>query len=142
MIHRLATKGDTSLLAAMNLQLIRDEGHRNSMSLGQLQERMAGWLDGGYRAVLFEQEDDVIGYVLYKPEPEWLYLRQFFIAPDYRRQGFGRRAMNRLMSDLWKDAARIRLDVLSGNDVAIAFWRSVGFEAYCLTMERDRSRAC
>ena len=33
-------------------------------------------------------------------------------------------------------SARIRLDVLIGNAGGIQFWRSVGFEDYCITMER------
>lgn len=33
------------------------------------------------------------------------------------------------------DAARLRLDVLVGNDAAIAFRHSVGFHDYRLTME-------
>jgi len=28
--------------------LIRDEGHRNAMTVAQLQERMANWLKGEY----------------------------------------------------------------------------------------------
>lgn len=135
-----ATRSDISLLAELNRQLIRDEGHRNSMSLAQLEDRMVGWLDGEYQAILFEHDGTVVGYALYKEESEWLYLRQFFVVPDFRRRGIGRCALNWLMSHVWKNAERIRLDVLAGNTEAIAFWREMGFESYCLTMEQERSR--
>jgi ribosomal protein S18 acetylase RimI-like enzyme len=140
MNYRPATQADASLLAALNQQLIRDEGHRNRMSLAELEERMSDWLNGDYRAVLFEHESAVIGYCLYRIEPESLYLRQFFIGRDYRRRGLGRTAMSWLMSQEWKDVARIRLDVLVENPAAIAFWLSSGFQTYCLTMEWERSR--
>ena len=48
---RFAVQEDAALLGGMNQQLIRDEGHRNKMTLGQLQERMSGWLQGEYTAV-------------------------------------------------------------------------------------------
>ena len=44
--YRFATQENVQLLAEMNQQLIRDEGHRNKMTLPQLQERMSGWLQG------------------------------------------------------------------------------------------------
>ena len=56
MTFRLATLNDCPLLAAMNRQLLEDEGHRNRfMTVLQLEERMRGWLSGEYRAVIFEE---------------------------------------------------------------------------------------
>jgi len=46
--YRRATLEDASVLAPMNAQLIRDEGHRNSMTVPQLSERMVLWLGGEY----------------------------------------------------------------------------------------------
>ena len=59
MDYRFATDADISLLAEWNHQLIRDEGHRNPMTVPQLADRMRGWLAGDYRAVLFTDSDDV-----------------------------------------------------------------------------------
>jgi hypothetical protein len=53
--YRFSTQEDVSLLAKMNQQLIRDEGHRNKMTLPQLQERMSGWLQKEYAAVIFSK---------------------------------------------------------------------------------------
>jgi GNAT superfamily N-acetyltransferase len=134
--YRNATAADAPVLAQMNHRLIRDEGHRNRMSVSELGERMRSWLDGEYQAVLFEDEQGAVGYALYKREPEWVYVRQFFIQPERRRQGIGRAAWAWLRENPWREAPRIRLDVLVGNTSGIAFWRSLGFEDYCITMER------
>jgi len=48
MDFRIATQNDIPPLAKMNGQLIEDEGHRNPMSLDELEQRMAGRLDGIY----------------------------------------------------------------------------------------------
>jgi hypothetical protein len=54
MHFRFATPRDAAILAPLNQQLIRDEGHRNSMNLVQLTERMSNWLHYDYQAVVFE----------------------------------------------------------------------------------------
>jgi GNAT superfamily N-acetyltransferase len=133
---RAAQRSDAAALARMNGELIRDEGHRNPMSVAELEARMAKWLEGEYQAVLFEEDGTALGYALFKREPEWVYLRQFFVARGRRRKGIGREALRRLRAEVWKDAPRIRLDVLTGNASGIAFWRAMGFQDYCLTMEK------
>ncbi len=139
MKYRFTTIHDARVLARMNQQLIRDEGHRNAMSVTELEERMAGWLQGEYQAILFEDREGVAGYALFKRETEWVYLRQFFIQPERRQMGIGRAAMKWLLANAWNNAPRIRLEVLIGNTAGIAFWRSLGFADYCLTMERPVS---
>jgi len=132
---RTATLADVAVLAEMNHRLIRDEGHRNRMTIPELRERMEGWLRDEYRAAVFEFEDVPVGYALFRGEPEFVYLRQFWVAPEVRRRGIGRAALAWLRTNEWKDAPRIRLDVLIGNEAGIAFWRAIGFRDYCLTME-------
>jgi hypothetical protein len=34
----------------------------------------------------------------------------------------------------------VRVEVLVGNAVGVAFWRSVGFRDYCLTLELEGDR--
>jgi ribosomal protein S18 acetylase RimI-like enzyme len=122
----------------MNRQLILDEGHRNrAMSLEQLAERMRGFLNGAYEAVLFEEDGRALGYALFRMEPEHVYLRQFFIRAELRRRGLGREAMQWLMRHHWGGRSRVRLEVLVGNTAGIAFWRACGFRDYCVTMEQD-----
>jgi GNAT superfamily N-acetyltransferase len=140
MQYRMATPDDAHRLAEMNQWLIADEGHRNRMSLGELTERMRGWLENDYRAVIFDEPEGWVGYALFRTEPDWIYLRQFFIRKDRRRKGLGREAIEWLSTNVWSDAARLRLDVLINNTAGLAFWKSLGFKGYCLTMERGVRR--
>jgi GNAT superfamily N-acetyltransferase len=135
MNHRRATERDCQLLAQLNQQLIRDEGHRNSMTISELEERMRGWLIGEYAAVVFEQNDAVVAYALYGEKPDEIYLRQLFVARDRRREGIGRRAIDILRSEYWPKTKRLTVDVLVRNETAVAFWRAVGYADYCLTLE-------
>ena len=135
MPYRAATPADAGLLAEMNWQLIRDEGHRNPMTVAQLADRMAGWLGRGYEAVLFEDAGRVVGYALFRREPEHIYLRHFFVARDCRRRGIGRAALGWLREQFWGELARVRVEVLVGNAAGVAFWRAAGFADYALTME-------
>jgi len=139
MRFRRATIADLPLLARMNARLIRDEGHRNAMTGPELQMRMQGWLAGKYTAAIFESDAAQVGYVLYRREEPHIYLRQFFVERDWRRQGVGRAAIEWLLKNEWHDAPRVRLEVLTGNAAAIGFWRSVGFADYAITMERPTS---
>lgn len=133
--YRFATAEDALLLAPLNKELIRDEGHRNPMDIDQLAERMADWLRGEYRAVIFEEDSSPVGYALFRREPEYVYLRQLFVLPTYRRKGIARNAMNWLWRNAWLDAPRLQIEVLLENETACAFWRAVGFQEYSLTME-------
>jgi GNAT superfamily N-acetyltransferase len=136
MEYRRATVADAPVLAAMNQQLIRDEGHRNRMTAAELTARMAGWLAGEYEAVLFEEAGRPAGYALYRRDPEFVHLRQFFVGPKSRRQGVGRAALAWLRRHAWA-GARVRVEVLVGNVAGVAFWRAVGFRDYCLTLESE-----
>jgi GNAT superfamily N-acetyltransferase len=135
MDYRFAQLDDSLLLAKLNQQLIEDEGHRNPMTLTELECRMREWLKEQYQAVLFQRGEEPRGYALFRREADHVYLRQFFVCREHRRQGIGRNAINWLRRHAWADAPRVRLDVLVGNAPGIAFWRSVGFHDYCLTLE-------
>ena len=129
-----ASDADLGLLAEWNHQLIRDEGHRNPMTVAQLAERMKKWLQGDYHAVLFSS-DEPVGYALFRKEEELVYLRQFFVRRDRRRAGIGRAAFSILREQVWPHGVRLTVDVLCRNQSGIAFWRSVGYRDYCLSLE-------
>lgn len=137
-LFRRAGIDDAETLARMNHQLIRDEGHRNPMDVIQLTDRVRQWLNGGYSAVLFESQQTAIGYALFRQEPDYVYLRQSFVRPEYRRQGIGRNAIHWLWQSAWSDTNRLRIDVLVGNTIGREFWASVGFRDYCITMEAEK----
>jgi predicted acetyltransferase len=132
---RRATLDDCHLLAEMNHQLIRDEVHRNKMTVPELEQRMNRWLAADYVAVIFEEDGEVVAHALYRDEPEELYLRQLFVVRNRRRQGIGRAAMQILRTQIWPKNKRLTVSVLVHNTTATAFWRAVGYQDYCLTME-------
>ncbi|MCA9194195.1 MAG: GNAT family N-acetyltransferase [Planctomycetales bacterium] len=134
----LATINDAELIAEMNEKLIRDEGHRNAMSLPELTDRMRIWLRGEYEAIVIDDEQSSIGYALFRREPDYIYLRQFFVIPEQRRNGIGRMAIAWMRENVWADATRIRLEVLVGNSTGLAFWRAIGFSDYCITLEAEQ----
>jgi GNAT superfamily N-acetyltransferase len=135
MNFRFAAGTDAPLLATMNYSLIRDLGLPNYLTVGALEQRMENWLAGDYQAVLFEGEAGPAGYALFRSEPEYVYLRQFFVVREVRRHGIGRSALDWLKGNVWSGCERIRIDVLPENRAAIAFWHSVGFSDLTITME-------
>lgn len=132
---RLASLDDCSLLAAMNSQLIKDEGHRNPMDMQELSKRMERWLQGEYQAAIAAEGDNPVGYALFKNQPEFVYVRQLFVTPSGRRKGVARNLLTWLRTNCWHPDALVRVEVLIGNSGAKEFWRAVGFKEYCLTME-------
>jgi predicted acetyltransferase len=133
--HRFASIEDCSMLAELNQQLLEDEGHRTRKSISELKKRMEEWLTGDYKAVIFERGGKVVGYALYRPDPEQIYLRQHFIVRGLRRRGFGREAVRILRDRVWPKDTRLTVDVLVTNSSALQFWRAAGYRDYCLTLE-------
>jgi GNAT superfamily N-acetyltransferase len=135
MEYRIATETDLDLLAQWNKELIQDEGHRNQMNVPQLRDRMRQWLSGSYTAVMFDKNGSSIAYALFREDEEEIYLRQLFVKRDRRRQGIGKEAVRLLKEEIWTQSKRLTVDVLSHNKSGIAFWHSVGYKDYCLTLE-------
>ena len=104
MRYRLATLGDPPTLARLNQQLVEDEGHRNRCKpYSWLEDRMRSFLQGGYRAVLFEDSGQVVAYALHiddSEQPDTVCLRQFFLCRARRRQGMvaGKESVAKLFS--------------------------------------------
>ena len=130
-----AVPADLPLLAAWNHRLIRDQGHRNPMLGPDLAQRMQGWLEAEYRAAIFFDAAEAVGYALYRPEADAIHLRHFFIRSESRRRGFGRAGFGLLHREVWPPGTRVTVDVLCHNAAGIAFWRAVGFRDYSLTLE-------
>src|SRR5580704_7240021 len=116
LLHRFVGEQDFDLLAEWNHQLIRDEGHRNPMTVPELKKRMEGWLAVEYKAVLFSFKNEAVAYALYRETADELYLRQLFVCRDRRREGIGRAAMKILMAQIWLKK-RFTVEVLCKNAI-------------------------
>ncbi len=143
---RTVVDDDLSILAEMNKRLIEDEGHRNPMSIPELEQRMRGWLQGSWHADLFLKRDTggdaIVGYALYQhrkdeylPNRPEVYLRQFFIERPYRSQGLGRTAIQILFSTRFPPRCTAVVDVLVANQRGLRFWQRVGFHPYQTTLK-------
>ena len=134
--YRIASTDDCPVLAILNAQLISDEGHRNPMTVAQLEERMRAWLTSGeYRAILWEERNEVVAYVLFRETEEEVYLRQFFVVRHRRREGIGRQAIAALFTHVWPRYKRWTVSVLVKNTEAVAFWHEMGYTDCDLTLE-------
>jgi len=135
MEYHIANETDLDTLAQWNHQLIQDEGHRNPMTVSQLRDRMRDWLSSDYTAVIFEKDNESVAYALFCESEDEIYLRQLFVKRENRNQGIGKEAVRILKEEIWTRSKRLTVDVLSHNKAVIAFWRSVGYKDYCLTLE-------
>ncbi len=134
-------ESDLEILAEMNLSLISDEGHRNTMGIPQLRERMESWLKTEYEAQIITDDGNIVGYCLWREFPEYICIRQLFIKSAFRRKSFGRNAISWLRKNKWNHNLKLRMEVLTGNESGIDFWRKAGFKDYCITMECKGSAA-
>ena len=130
---RLASLDDVPLLAELNRQLIEDERAANAMSLAELEARMRAWLEGEYRAALFDVAGETVAYALFRPSDDGIYVRQFFVSRSQRRKGHGRRAIRLLREQMLSTGQTLELDVLVHNDGGLAFWRALGFREHALS---------
>lgn len=136
MQYRIATIDDLSLLTEMNQKLVQDERHRHRFwSMSKLKERMSGFLTGKYQGVIFEDNGRVVAYALFCDNGDHIYLRQFFVSRERRREGIGRKAVEILREHFWPKDKRITVGVLSHNKVGYSFWKSVGFKDHAIELE-------
>jgi GNAT superfamily N-acetyltransferase len=126
---RVAAAADLPQLASWNKQLIEDEGHDNTMSLEELAARMRAWLATEYQALVFEDPTTPTpaAYALFRRTPEWIHLRQFFVARDQRRRGIGARAVALLRAEVFPPGEAVIVEAMAWNHAALSFWRAVGF---------------
>ena len=137
MDFRSAVASDAPLLARINQQLIEDEWGGGGMGLDQLEARMRRWIaEGEYQAVLFEEGGATVAYALVSVDEDSAYIRHFFVLPEHRGGGVGRRALALLLGRIIPPTVRVTLDVLASNRGGHQFWRSVGFADYSIRMER------
>ena len=129
------TADDVKELAVLNKQLIEDEKSDNPMSVNELGERMLGFISGDYDAFFFKEDGVTVGYALVRRASVPPYLRQFFIAREYRRRHFGKRAFEKLMERLGTDS--VMIDVLPWNERGLMFWKSLGFRETCISMRYE-----
>lgn len=137
MVIKKCTMEDVDQLAKLNKQLIEDERSDNKMTLTELKERMRGFLETDYCAYYFLEGSDILGYALVNMNVNPIYLRQFLIERNYRRNHIGKNAVDLLMQEI--NADTLDIEVLSWNEAGMKFWESCGFIERSKYMRLDRS---
>lgn len=120
------TEYDLTLLAKFNKRLIEDEKSDNKMTEEELFRRMKEFLNTEYDAYFFQVNEEVVGYALVKNSCAPLYLRQFYIDREYRRNHYGEQAFHELLKYL--DITMIDIEVLSWNEAGVRFWEKLNFQ--------------
>lgn len=130
---RAAIPADCDLLAAMNRELLVDEGSPDALPQSQLVERMRRWLREDWRAVLILVNKVAIGYILFQErahkQPTEIYIRHFYIRSMFRGKGIGQAAFTLIQSEHFPAGATLALDVLASNPGARRFWERLGFQS-------------
>lgn len=62
----------------------------------------------------------------YDPHPDHRRIRHFYVSPDFRRHGLGRRLAEALTQDAFARAPRLHLRATHA--LSTAFWDAMGFE--------------
>lgn len=123
---------DVSKLALLNKQLIEDEKSDNAMNINELEKRMKEFLETDYSAYFFIEDSRIVGYALIRNTDNPVYLRQFLIDRNYRKNHYGTQAFQMLLKHL--DIKEINLEVLPWNKSELAFWKHCGFSETCIAM--------
>ncbi|WP_090799830.1 GNAT family N-acetyltransferase [Asanoa ishikariensis] len=140
LVARSAALVDAPLLAVLNRHLIEDQHHHSTATDADLEARMRRWISGGQYAVAFIERGGLpVAYAVWRDDEDGIYVRQFFVSRDHRREGLGRAGFA-VLRERWGDKP-VKLDALVHNERGLAFWRALGFRDYSLILSLDdRSR--
>lgn len=133
-VSKMTTK-QVKALALLNAELIQDEGHNNSMTLAELEQRMFHWLESGeYQCHAVLHRNLPVAYSLWRDEPSNLHIRQLFTLRHYRKRGLATKLIRHL-EYFFAGEKPLRLEVLTTNQDAIRFYEHLGFQLYAHTMQ-------
>jgi len=140
------TESDISLVANWNMQLHEDEAS-TPITRDAITDRYRRWLCGDqFKGVIFLVKQEPIAYVIYEHravlpdsrDQESVYIRQFFVAREARRKGFGTKAFDLFMEAIVPSGVSVRLNVKASNPSGQRFWESLGFESENIEYELSR----
>jgi ribosomal protein S18 acetylase RimI-like enzyme len=106
----------------------------NSRVRAEAAPTVDGLLAAGYTPWLLWQDGSAVGYALTQNNGDHLFIRHFVIAPEARRSGLGRRLLA-LVAEA-HPGLPLRLDVMHGDERAMAFWTAMGFTSAASAMRR------
>ena len=146
---RTMTAIDIKQVAKWNVQLREDEASK-PLSIEEASERYERWFrEDLFQGAIFLIGNQAVGYVLYTNRPmdadirgtDSVYVRQFFIVREARRQKLGTHAFNLFLKELVPSALRCSLQVRASNLFGQRFRESLGFKQESVAYELDRASA-
>ena len=111
------------------------------------EEEVSGWMGQEDRcALLAENQGKAIGFILLealetKPllflvKKRFVYINEIFVEEEWRHNGVGRALMEAAQKwALRREIPLLRLSVLADNKDAVAFYASLGFSPFMMSME-------
>jgi predicted acetyltransferase len=123
---------DTEELARLNLELMVAEDYDQKLPLEELIPRMSSFLQTEYDAFYIMFEGKKAGYILIKTTSKPLYIRQFYILPQFQRNGLGQRTIKALQEQY--NTKTFDVEVMAWNEVGFNFWKKADFKLRCYSM--------
>lgn len=127
-----ATLEDAEELARLNLELMTAEDYDKKLPLEELLPRMSSFLQTEYDAFYIMSEGEKAGYILIKKTAKPLYIRQFYILPEFQRKGLGRKTIKALQEQY--NTKTLDVEVMAWNEIGFNFWKKAGFKLRCYSM--------
>jgi predicted acetyltransferase len=143
---RALKEHDIPQVAEWNVQLHEDEGS-SPLSVEAATKRLQRWFeDGTFQGAIFLVDGNSVGYALYEHQPvhgdqraaKSVYVRQFFICRESRREGKGTAAFTTFVREFVPKSANVVLEVKESNPSGQRFWESLAFKPKSVTYELDR----
>jgi ribosomal protein S18 acetylase RimI-like enzyme len=133
--------------AALLVPLLAEFNEEASLTVEQLERRLAA-MAGTEKVLLAFVDDEAVGFVSVRIQPflssdrPYAEVTELFVRPDMRRRGIATALMERATA-LAEEQGATSLLLLTGfkNEGAQAFYRSIGYEEYCLAMRLRLPRA-
>ena len=120
---REATRDDLDDILQLERQTFPDTAFSRSTFLYYMSSRSS-------RVYLLELDNELAGYVVFtlRGSPCSVYVDSIAVKPEHRRQGLGRRMMDKVVAAARRHGAeRVHLHVRTSNRCALEFYRSLGF---------------
>jgi ribosomal protein S18 acetylase RimI-like enzyme len=124
--------GDHEKLAQLNLDLMDAENYDNKLPIEKLIPRMKMFLDTDYDAFWVKYMESVAGYILIKRTVNPIYIRQFYILPEFQRKGIGEKVIDEIKRIY--NTNTLDVEVMAWNEAGLNFWKKVGFKLRCYAM--------
>lgn len=103
---------------------IEQSVHAQPWTRGMFSDALAN----GYPCKVYEQEDEMLGYVVLMPAVDEMHLLDISIAAKHQRRGLGRSLLDEaLQLARTLRMRRMLLEVRPSNEPAIALYRAAGF---------------